>query len=66
MVRKRRDWIVADIHTEFRKSNQLAAVLTSFVDPVNGLLDRKLEIEPSRLSVDGGSLVLLDSSNHFV
>ena len=57
--------MAADIHTQFRESNQLAAILTSLVDPVNGLLDRKLEIEPSRLSVDGGSLVLLDSSNHF-
>lgn len=45
---------------EFGKSNKLAAIFTSLVDPVDGFFDGKVKIEPTRLSVDGGSLVLLD------
>ena len=57
-------WRGEDVHTELRESNQLAAVLTGFVDPVDGFLNREFEVEPSRFSVDGSSLVLLDSSDH--
>lgn len=53
------------MHTELREGNQLAAVLASLVDPVNSLLNRELKVEPSRLGVDGSSLVLLNSSDHF-
>lgn len=53
------------MHTELREGNQLAAVLASLIDPVDSLLNGELKVEPSRLGVDGGSLVLLDSSDHF-
>lgn len=56
--------MVSDEHTKFREGNQLAAILASLVDPVDSLLDGEFEVEPSRLSVDGSSLVLLDSSDH--
>jgi hypothetical protein len=45
--------------TQLRESNKLAAILASFIDPVDGLLDRELEVQPTRFGVDGGSLVLL-------
>lgn len=51
-------------HTKLRKSHKLAASLASLVDPVDSLLDRVLEIEPARLSVDGRGLVLANGSNH--
>ena len=56
--------MTVSVQTELREGDQLAAVLASFVDPVNGLLDRELKVEPSRFGVNGGSLVLLDSSDH--
>jgi hypothetical protein len=49
---------------KLREGNKLAAVLASLVDPVDGLLDRELKVEPARLGVDGGSLVLLDERGH--
>jgi hypothetical protein len=46
------------------EGNELAAILACLVDPVDGLLDRELKVEPTRLGVDGGSLVLLDERGH--
>jgi hypothetical protein len=54
------------IRTEFRESNELAASLSSFVDPVDGPLDRFLKVEPSWFGIDGGGLVLLQNWCHFV
>lgn len=51
--------------TELRESNELAAILASFIDPVDGFLDGKLKVEPTRLGVDGGSLVLGEKRGHF-
>ena len=45
--------------TKFGESNKLAAILASLVDPMNRLLDGKLKVQPARLGVDGGCLVLL-------
>ena len=45
--------------TKLRESNKLAAILAGFIDPVNGLLDGKLKVQPARLGVDGSCLVLL-------
>jgi hypothetical protein len=49
---------------ELRESDELAAILAGLVDPVDGLLDGKLKVEPARLGVDGGSLVLLNGRGH--
>jgi hypothetical protein len=57
--------IVRTVHTKLREGNQLATISASFVDPVDSLLNRKLDVEPPRLSIDGSSLVLLDSGDHF-
>lgn len=50
--------------TELWESNKLTVGFTGFVDPVNGLLDRLLEIKPARLGGDGCSLVFLNYGNH--
>lgn len=52
--------------TKLRESNKLAAILASLIDPINGLLDGKLKVQPARFGVDGGCLVLLgDVGGHF-
>lgn len=51
--------------TELRESNELAAILSSFIDPVDGTTNRLLQIKPAGLGVDGGGLVLLENLNHF-
>jgi hypothetical protein len=51
--------------TKLRESNKLAAILASLIDPVDGLLDGKLKVQPARFGVDGSCLVLLgDVENH--
>jgi hypothetical protein len=50
--------------TQLREGNELAAILSGFVDPVNGTANRLLQVEPAGLSVDGSGLVLLESGNH--
>lgn len=49
---------------ELWKCNKLATSLPSFVDPVDGLLDTELEVQPARFGVDCRSLVLLECSHH--
>lgn len=39
LVRTYADVTGESMHTELGESNQLAAILTSFIDPVDGLLD---------------------------
>ena len=53
------------IRTKLGEGNQLAAILACFVDPVDRFLDRELKVKPTRLGVDGGSLVLLDERGHY-
>jgi hypothetical protein len=50
--------------TQLGEGNELATIFASLVDPVDGAANRLLEVEPARLSVDGGGLVLLESRNH--
>ena len=50
--------------TQLREGNELAAILSGFVDPVDGAANRLLQVEPAGLGVDGSGLVLLESGNH--
>ena len=52
------------ILTQLRESNQLAASLSCFIDPVYCPTNRLLEVEPARLSIDCCGLVLLENRNH--
>lgn len=50
--------------TELGEGDELAASFAGFIDPVDGLLDRKLKVQPSWLGIDGSSLVLANGSDH--
>lgn len=50
--------------TQLGESNQLAASVSCFIDPVDCPTNRLLEVEPARLSIDSCGLVLLENGDH--
>lgn len=50
--------------TDFGEGNEFTASGAGFIDPMNGLLHRFLQIEPAWFSLDGCSFVFLDDIRH--
>ena len=50
--------------TQLRECDELASCLAGLVNPVNRSADGFLKVEPTRLGVHSGSLVLLENGSH--